>query len=59
MARATTCAASSIAARYLRGTVGMTLAGKDTGGSQFFVTHSVQPHFDGKYTVIGEVACCT
>ncbi|HEX2567940.1 MAG TPA: peptidylprolyl isomerase [Polyangia bacterium] len=41
--------------RYLRGTVGMALAGKDTGGSQFFVTHSMQPHLDGKYTVIGEV----
>lgn len=41
--------------RYLRGTVGMALAGKDTGGSQFFITHSMQPHLDGKYTVIGEV----
>ena len=41
--------------RYLRGTVGMALAGKDTGGSQFFITHSMQPHLDGKYTIIGEV----
>jgi cyclophilin family peptidyl-prolyl cis-trans isomerase/HEAT repeat protein len=41
--------------RYLRGTVGMALAGKDTGGSQFFITHAMQPHLDGKYTIIGEV----
>ena len=40
---------------YLRGTVGMALAGKDTGGSQFFVTVSPQPHLDGRYTIIGTV----
>ncbi len=42
--------------RYLRGTVGMALAGKDTGGSQFFVTQSPQPHLDGRYTVVGNVS---
>ena len=41
---------------YLRGTVGMALAGKDTGGSQFFVALSPQPHLDGRYTIIGTVA---
>lgn len=41
--------------KYLRGTVGMALAGKDTGGSQFFITHSPQPHLDGRYTVFGQV----
>ena len=41
--------------RYGRGTVGMALAGPDTGGSQFFFTHSPQPHLDGTYTVFGEV----
>ncbi|HEX9975390.1 MAG TPA: HEAT repeat domain-containing protein [bacterium] len=41
--------------RYSRGTVGMALAGKDTGGSQFFITHSPQPHLDGRYTVFGQV----
>jgi cyclophilin family peptidyl-prolyl cis-trans isomerase/HEAT repeat protein len=40
---------------YLRGTVGMALAGKDTGGSQFYITHSPQPHLDAKYTVFGHV----
>jgi cyclophilin family peptidyl-prolyl cis-trans isomerase len=40
---------------YLRGTVGMALAGKDTGGSQFFVALSPQPHLDGRYTIIGTV----
>lgn len=41
--------------RYLRGTVGMALAGPDTGGSQFFITHAPQPHLDGGYTVFGQV----
>ena len=40
---------------YLRGTVGMALAGKDTGGSQFFVTQLPQPHLNGRYTVFGKV----
>ena len=40
---------------YLRGTVGMALSGADTGGSQFFITHSPQPHLDGIYTVFGRV----
>jgi cyclophilin family peptidyl-prolyl cis-trans isomerase/HEAT repeat protein len=40
---------------YLRGTVGMALDWKDTGGSQFFITHSPQPQLDGKYTVFGQV----
>jgi cyclophilin family peptidyl-prolyl cis-trans isomerase len=41
--------------RYERGTVGIALAGKDTGGSQFFITHTPQPHLDARYTVIGHV----
>jgi len=38
-----------------RGAVGMALSGKDTGGSQWFVDHSPQPHLDGGYTVFGHV----
>ncbi|MGE3465465.1 MAG: peptidylprolyl isomerase, partial [Pyrinomonadaceae bacterium] len=40
---------------FERGSVGMALAGKDTGGSQWFVDHSPQPHLDGGYTVFGRV----
>jgi HEAT repeat protein len=40
---------------YLRGTVGMALDWADTGGSQFFIAHSPQPHLDGKYTAFGRV----
>ncbi|MDM7917206.1 MAG: peptidylprolyl isomerase [Candidatus Eisenbacteria bacterium] len=41
--------------RYGTGSLGMALSGKDTGGSQFFLTHSPQPHLDGRYTVFGQV----
>ncbi|WP_157621196.1 peptidylprolyl isomerase [Salisaeta longa] len=40
---------------YTRGTLGMASAGKDTEGSQFFITHSMQPHLDGRYTAFGQV----
>jgi cyclophilin family peptidyl-prolyl cis-trans isomerase/HEAT repeat protein len=40
---------------YRRGTVGMALDWRETGGSQFFITVSPQPHLDGKYTVFGQV----
>jgi cyclophilin family peptidyl-prolyl cis-trans isomerase/HEAT repeat protein len=42
-------------APYVRGTVGMALEGPDTGGSQFFITLSPQPHLDGRYTAFGRV----
>ena len=41
---------------YGRGTVGMAHGGKDTGGSQFFITHTPTPHLDGRHTVFGWVA---
>lgn len=41
--------------RYERGAVGMALSGPDTGGSQYFITHSPQPHLDGHYTVFARV----
>jgi cyclophilin family peptidyl-prolyl cis-trans isomerase/HEAT repeat protein len=40
---------------YGRGTVGMAIDGRDTAGSQFFITTSPQPHLDGRYTVFGRV----
>jgi cyclophilin family peptidyl-prolyl cis-trans isomerase/HEAT repeat protein len=41
--------------KYTRGAVGMALSGPDTGGSQFFITHTATPHLDGGYTVFGRV----
>jgi cyclophilin family peptidyl-prolyl cis-trans isomerase len=41
--------------RYSGGTMGMALSGADTGGSQFFITQSTQPHLDGTYTVFGRL----
>ncbi len=40
-------------ALYSEGAVGVASAGKDTEGSQFFVTHCPTPHLDGRYTVFG------
>lgn len=42
-------------ARYKRAFVGIAHDGKDTGGSQFFITLSEQPHLNGRYTIFGEV----
>lgn len=41
--------------RYGRGMLGMALSGPNTGGSQWFVTHSPQPHLDDGYTIFGEL----
>jgi len=41
--------------RYETGSLGMAHSGKDTGGSQFFITHSPQYHLDGRYTLFGRV----
>ena len=40
---------------YEVGTVGMALSGKDTGGSQWFVTLSPQPRLEGRYSILGKV----
>lgn len=40
---------------YARGAVGMALDWEDTGGSQFFITLSPQPHLNGRYTAFGSV----
>jgi len=41
--------------KYGTGYVGMASAGKDTEGSQWFITHSPTPHLDGAYTIFGRV----
>ena len=41
--------------RHERGCVGLATSGPDTGGSQYYLCHSSQPHLDGAYTVFGTV----
>ena len=41
--------------KHLAGSLSLAHAGKDTGGSQFFVAHGALPHLDGVHTVFGRV----
>ncbi len=41
--------------KYTTGSVGMASAGKDTEGTQWFITHSPTPHLDGRYSIFAEV----
>ncbi|MCP3772514.1 peptidylprolyl isomerase [Paenibacillus sp. MZ04-78.2] len=49
------CETETNTSKHERGTLAMAHAGKDTGGSQFYICYEPQSHLDKKHTVFGKV----
>lgn len=49
------CETDTNVSKHERGTVAMAHAGRDTGGSQFYICYQPQPHLDGRHTLFGRV----